>query len=424
MIDTAPAIPTSRILSPREQGMIFAAMLASLAICLVLPRALCFLPAVTALLSAIYAYSMTRTLPPLDKKLFGFFAALCLLAAASAFWSFNRNFALERSLKLAGLFFSLAPLLFFAQTIDVNAAKKNALTIIAVMMCAVAGLAITFEYETAFSITKSILHFEGELPESILNGYLINRNATFLTLLCFPVLLLLCTGTLTKRNKQILAAIMLACVLSALAHSASQTAQISAALGVLMLFYPSHKKIARKVLLGGIIAAMLAAPFFAGPIQRTFFAGYTADTVLPVFLDSASVPHRIEVWSFISDQIMDKPFFGHGVEATRFFYSDERLPLAKVHSVLHPHNAVLQIWVEFGLMGILLLIGFTVYLFNKLDTLPPLLQRYYTMLMIVLFGITSTGYGLWQAWQLGMIFTLCALSVAIANLNGLRKITK
>lgn len=421
MIDTAPAIPVFRTLSPREQGVLFAAMLAALAICLVLPRALCFLPAVTSLLGAAYAYVVTRALPSLDKKLFGFFAALCLLATASAFWSLNRDFALERSLKLAGLFLSLAPLLLFAQTIDTNTAKKNVLTIISVMMCAAAGLAITFEYVTAFSITKSILHFEGELPESILNGYLINRNTTFLTLLCFPVLLLLCTGTLAKRNKQILGAIMLACVLSALAHSASQTAQIAAALGALMIFYPSHKKTARRILLGGIIAAMLAAPFFAGPIQRTFFAGYTSATVLPPFLNAANIPHRIEVWSFVSDKIMEKPFFGHGVEATRFFHSDEILPLAKVRSVLHPHNAVLQIWIEFGLMGVLLLIAFTVYLFRRLDDLPPLLQRYYTMLMIVLFGLTSTGYGLWQAWQLGMIFTICAVSITITNLNGLRK---
>jgi len=228
---------------------------------------------------------------------------------------------------------------------------------------------------------------------------------------------------LAKRNKRILAVFMLVCVLSALAHSASQTAQIAAALGILMFFYPSHKKTARRILLGGIVIAMLAAPFFAGPIQRTFFDGYTSATVLPPLLNAASIPHRIEVWSFVSGNIMEKPFFGHGVEATRFFHSDEIMPLGKVHSVLHPHNAVLQIWAEFGLTGILLLIAFTVYLFRRLDDLPPLLQRYYTMLMIVLFALTSTGYGLWQAWQLGMIFTICALSVAIANLNGLRKIS-
>ena len=85
-------------------------------------------------------------------------------------------------------------------------------------------------------------------------------------------------------------------------------------------------------------------------------------------------------------------------------------------NVLHPHNAILQVWVEFGVMGALLASALVVFLFLRLDRLSPCLQRYYTALLIVMLGMLSMGYGLWQAWQLGMLFSIPAFSMMVTRL--------
>jgi len=408
-----------RILSLREQAVLFGIMLLSLAVGLLAPRTLSFLPALTGLLGVIYAYAVTRTLPSLDIKLFGFFAALCLLAAASAFWAPNQDFSLERSGKLAGLFFSAAPLFLFTGLLNPSMAKKEMLTIAVAIICALAGFAIVFEYNTMFALTRLVVDTSGGIPDSIRHGFLINRNTIFLITLALPVLLFLYTSDLARRKKQIFIGLLLASVTAALCYSMSQTAQISALIAILAIFYPAHKKFARRLLMAGVVICMLAAPLFAPAAQRAFFPDPNVEPT--GFLRSASIPHRLEVWSFVSEKITQKPLLGWGVDATRFLYSDKIMRHMNTNNVLHPHNAVLQIWVEYGFTGILLAIGFVIYLLLKIDHLPPLLQRYYTMLFIVFLSILSTGYGLWQAWLLGMIFTVCAASMMVVNINGLRK---
>ncbi len=408
-----------RTLSPHQQAALFGIMLLTLTVCLFLPRALSFLPAVTGLLGVAYAYAVTRKLPPLDIKLFGFFAALCLLATASALWSPDTNFSLERSGKLAAIFFSAAIFFLFTGLVNHSIAKKETFALAAAIICALAGITVVFEYQTMFAITRLFIDTSEGIPESIQNGYLINRNTIFLMMLSMPVLLFLYTSDLTKRKKQIFMGAVFVCVTAALYYSSSQTAQISAIVAGIMMLYPAQHKLARRALMAGVVLCMVAAPLFAPAAQHVFFPDPHAEPA--GFLRAASIPHRLEVWSFVSNKIMQKPVLGWGVDCTRFLYSDEIMPHMNTKNVLHPHNAVLQIWIEFGAAGILLAVGFVIFLLRRIDPLPPLLQRYYTMLFVVLLSILSTGYGLWQAWLLGMVFTVCGVSMMVVNINGLGK---
>ena len=53
-----------------------------------------------------------------------------------------------------------------------------------------------------------------------------------------------------------------------------------------------------------------------------------------------------------------------------------------------------------------------------MDDKPALMQRYYLMLFTVLLAVMSIGYGLWQAWQIGMVFAIASLSVMANNIYG------
>ena len=61
--------------------------------------------------------------------------------------------------------------------------------------------------------------------------------------------------------------------------------------------------------------------------------------------DEQSALHRLYIWEFTSDKILEKPILGWGLDASRSIPGAglEVLPSGPVLS-LHPHNAALQLW--------------------------------------------------------------------------------
>ncbi len=92
------------------------------------------------------------------------------------------------------------------------------------------------------------------------------------------------------------------------------------------------------------------------------------------------------------------------------------MPNMGTDHVIHPHNLVLQFWIEFGIVGAIFAAAFLLFLLRRIEGQAPLMQRYYITLLIVMLGMLSMGYGLWQAWQLGMITAITALSVMAAKI--------
>ncbi len=67
--------------------------------------------------------------------------------------------------------------------------------------------------------------------------------------------------------------------------------------------------------------------------------------------------HRIEIWHKTSEKIFENPVFGHGFDSARVMGQESVDVAGKMMQVIpvHPHNAFLQVWLELGLVGVLLL---------------------------------------------------------------------
>lgn len=414
-------IAPSPVLFPRAGFVFLSLYLLSLALCLAVPRALTFLPASIALGGVLYLFATQRALPALNKTLLSFIAGFGALACASSFWSPDPEYSFEKALKVLGVLLAGLLPLMMAKSLSLTIAHKNKIVIAAALLCAVAGALLAFEYSTNFRLSRFVMGIEGPLrgdwPAPIRKGFLMNRSTVFLVLLCFPVMLMLRTSDLERRIKNILSALLIACVGAALLTTNSQTAQIAAILALPMLAFPAQKTKARRAVMLSILAVMLAAPFIIAPM-KTLLLPSDADIGKEGFLIDASVPHRFEVWTFMSEQIMEAPLIGHGIEATRDLRAGYVMPRMRTDQVLHPHNAVLQIWVEFGLAGIVVAMGFVAFLLLRLDTMPAVLQRYHLVFFIVLMGVLSMGYGLWQTWLIGMIQSLLAFGFMAARITG------
>jgi O-antigen ligase len=118
----------------------------------------------------------------------------------------------------------------------------------------------------------------------------------------------------------------------------------------------------------------------------------------------ASLGARVEIWYAVADAAMRAPMIGHGMEAARFM-SDWGMahlyyPFDKI---LHPHNGVLQIWLEFGLIGAVIAAIVWLATVRRIGRMPER-ELGATLALLGTIALVSTiSHGLWQSWWLGAV---------------------
>jgi hypothetical protein len=130
----------------------------------------------------------------------------------------------------------------------------------------------------------------------------------------------------------------------------------------------------------------------------------------------SKIIHRLMIWSYTKEKILERPFFGHGAFASRFIGSDYQIINSnndKMPAIsLHPHNNVMQVWLELGLIGLIIFYFFICRVIKKLDSynenrivfsVMPLIS------FIQIFFIGQLSYGFWQSWWIAIIIINCIL---------------
>lgn len=110
---------------------------------------------------------------------------------------------------------------------------------------------------------------------------------------------------------------------------------------------------------------------------------------------------RLEIWHGLSEWIAQSPVLGYGYEVTRFLPLRIENLYFKFPTVMHPHNAPLQVWIEFGAVGaVLATIGWVVWSLKSRSAIS-------LALLAMIATIGALAYGLWQGPWLGLaIFTM------------------
>lgn len=244
-----------------------------------------------------------------------------------------------------------------------------------------------------------------------------NRNATFIMLLLWPVLLLAANQTNIFKRR---AAVLLIGGASALsiALSASQTAQAALFLSTLAFFGAMFvPRLMHRVIVGAwCIATVLAVPLAATPYEL----GLNREEW--VFRNAQD---RIKIWHYTARQIPKAPLLGAGIRSTRVISKElqdkavtepgDTTPLMRLG--LHAHNHYLQIWFELGAVGAALFLLAGLVLLRKIRFMTPSIRPYATASFVAACGIAAFGWGLWQTWllagySLSAIFLIFAMEFA------------
>ena len=131
-----------------------------------------------------------------------------------------------------------------------------------------------------------------------------------------------------------------------------------------------------------------------------------------------SIAHRYYIWKFTIDRALEHPIIGWGLDASRSLPGgDVNIGVGRELMPLHPHNAFLQIWVELGYVGLILLAAIIWLIFPKapsgqaFDKKMAILPITISMLVVIM----NLSFGIWQSWWMSAIaLIICFASLANA----------
>jgi O-antigen ligase len=116
------------------------------------------------------------------------------------------------------------------------------------------------------------------------------------------------------------------------------------------------------------------------------------------------------IWSYTKEKILERPLVGHGFFSSRFIGEDYKIIDIKNDKKsaipLHPHNFIMQVWLELGLLGIIV---FYFFIYNLIKRLKPFTEKQFYLSafpivsFIQVFFIGQLSYGFWQSWWIAII---------------------
>jgi O-antigen ligase len=228
----------------------------------------------------------------------------------------------------------------------------------------------------------------------------LGHSITISVLLASPVIMLMLTQLPNPYARPL--ALFFIVLLALAAWLNGLTAGLLGLMGVILATIAGYAFPQRvpQLLLNVVIFAIMASPLLS--FVAFSLAGDTG-TDLPQSWD-----HRIRMWGYCWDVIMQHPIAGAGFDASRTF--DETFIARDGREItivsLHPHNAGIQIWTEAGLIG-------AVLASIVIGTLSKPVKEYVQSrahggsvsgVIMASLVISSLTYGAWQFWWWACLF--------------------
>jgi O-antigen ligase len=145
------------------------------------------------------------------------------------------------------------------------------------------------------------------------------------------------------------------------------------------------------------------------------------------YLHSHSYVDRLYIWNEVATTTLEHPWLGIGIDGTshhekahairKWSYVDNQGTSHDMHSPRfgrHPHNAILQLWLELGIMGLILgtlLAYLTVYQIYRTNFLGSLDKAVSAGLFTGTFIIVWVNLGFWQNWWISGLWVIIGLTI-------------
>jgi O-antigen ligase len=291
---------------------------------------------------------------------------------------------------------------------------------------AVGLVILIIEAATHFGVSQLLAHLKGfrSMYGSESN---LKRGMTVLAVLIWPLGLML-----SRRVGPALAFGLSVAAGIVMGISDSGSIHVSLAGGAIMaLLVWFRPRLGRALLLAAVVGSVALMPLMPPllPKPETSFQNWPW---LPT-----SAHHRLTIWKFVAGKIAEKPWAGWGMESSRYMPGGENMLTVtrtdKAGQViriaheqmlpLHPHNSILQWWLELGGIGAVLVGLVAVWIaYEAARPGRPAVERAALVGgFTTCYAICGISYGFWQSWWLAtMWFVAMFLAMAVTAPTGQR----
>ena len=265
--------------------------------------------------------------------------------------------------------------------------------------------ALAFGLEFAFGFP--LLHaMKGELAS--ITEY--NRGASYLAVFAFPLM-----GYLWIKGLRWQTVAFTAIMFTPVMLTESRATRLAFFLGLAITIAAQLlPNLTRRTLIG-LLMLLVALPFI---ITAAYIQHPQWITDLP-----PSWHHRVEIWDYMSYRIFERPWFGWGLGSSHL------LPYAQPHGLTyefvkqaasHPHNALIELWVELGIVGLAMGATIAIMLLQKTARFASPVIPFALGAWAAALCISSVAYSFWD----DSLFALFAMTmVAFIILNQQTKLT-
>ena len=369
------------------------------------------------------AWSWRRMITPI---MLVWSAAIIYLLLNSS-WSLDLSVAYQKVGELTAILVVLFFIVHHLEHLESATLARAARALLAGLL--LGAVIIFFEIISGHALTKFLFNLVPPLiPDdpkdyAVVDGVLVkigayelNWNVAVLTLLFWPVILII-SVTFQGPRRWFFVALFGFCAIGAVALSKHETSQLAVLAGLTMFGF---SRLVPKMSPGLLAAVWLAATLLMVPLATfTYSNGLHMATWLP---DTARA--RIILWDFTAEQVAKKPLFGHGLRSTRRF-DDTHRARAEIRpghvfarrTGRHAHNIYMQTWFELGAIGALFLSGLGLLVLHRITILPSDVQPYFLATFVSFYVIAAFSWGMWQSWYMASfaitaVFSMFAIMCA------------
>ena len=360
-----------------------------------------------------------RSVPSLNLPVAIGFAALVLWSYLSTFWALAPT---------AGATSQLIPLFVAGLCVIAWARERGAdRTYLNDLLCgvAIAAAIYVFELISWAWLTRAVRGFDWrDIIDDDSGGiavmsYLIN-GTVILSLFMWPAI----TGLLTY-GRWWNAFILFVVVVGLTIVFGSESGLIAIALGWFAWWLVSVAgRKALMALASVFVVVVLVTPFV---LTRVLTSEAINRIVVEVPAAPKSALVRLMVWKFTSERIVERPLAGWGFDSARripgggekFVLTDAegRTVTSDLNLPLHPHNQILQIWLELGAVGALVVAMTGAAIFVQIGKLPLPARNGSAALITSVLVVNNLSYGAWQSWWIAVVILVAAAQASINRLS-------
>jgi O-antigen ligase len=361
------------------------------------------------LMSVAWMIENKRLTPYLNLSITAPIIALLLYCALSLLWTLDQGAACSKYLRLLLFFIPLLSICGIFQTFTKAQYGRILLALSLGLLC---GVAVYFsEYYTQQKLFFTFYNGDYK-PSDVIQ----NKTLYMFFLMLLPAAYY-CYMNMKNKHMLLMGGILIIAVPILIWISMNSSMRIITfitGLGIIVSFYLPHY-IMRYLVGGMIILTILTAPIFAQSLRNI-------DGIMETDLSNA-LKSRIEIWDFTARRAIEKPVLGWGVKSSPFI--PDRGEVSVLYKIkepirhLHPHNGVLQIWLELGLVGVVILLSFLYALWRRIGAIrDENVMKFSILALAVGFLYVLPSFGIWQTWFMSTLAVFALMVVCLVHYIG------